>query len=404
MLRTGLRLQRDERIMFTVHRHWIAFAVRAVVPVLLGAGVFFFWASRAFSTDPLTPQPSLFDGTNLVLMLIMAALGALVAYVWFDWRNDQLLITNKRVVHEERTLALSYRYQTITLDRVQNVNVQQNGIQKLLNYGRVTIQAAAPSRPLIFNPSERPRALQAYLLGEIKREKREQDAKLRDDVVQRRIDPRSLPPDPWPEPSVAFMGPPDWWHTMFPFAPIVDNNTITWHRHWSVLINQIAVPLLALVVWIVGLVAVQQIGLLGGVVTSVFAVLLIAIVGYLVWQYDDWRNDIYVLEPARLIDIERLPLGLFENRREAPLSAIQNVDIESPSLWARTLGYGNVEIQTAGAAGNFVFDSVGDPRDVQRVVFAYQERFRKQGREREMNANLDLVELYLQRRGNQSGP
>jgi uncharacterized membrane protein YdbT with pleckstrin-like domain len=97
-------------------------------------------------------------------------------------------------------------------------------------------------------------------------------------------------------------------------------------------------------------------------------------------------------------------LGLFENRREAPLSAIQNVDIESPSLWARALGYGNVQIQTAGATGNFTFDHVRDPKDVQRVVFAYQERFKKQGREREMNANLDLVELYLQRSGNQRGP
>ncbi len=402
MLSTGLRLQGDERIMFTVRRHWIAFAVRALLPVLVGAPVFLVWAGRTFS--PNTPQPPLFDGTNLVLMLIMAALAAVLAYLWFDWRNDLLLITNKRVVHEERTLAFSYRYQTITLDRVQNVNIQQNGIQKLLDFGRVTIQAAAPSRPIIFNPSERPRIIQQHLLGEIKREKREQEARLRDEVVQRRLDPKSVPPDPWPTPRIAILGTPNWWQALLPFVPIVADNTITWHRHWTILLKQLAVPVLALGAWGVALVLLQGADLFGGVLALVFAVLLLAIVGYAAWQYDDWRNDIYVLETARLIDLERLPLGLFENRREAPLSAIQNVDIESPSLWARVLGYGNVRIETAGSAGNFVFDHVLDPKDVQRVVFGYQERFRKQGREREMNANLDLVELYLQRSGNQRGP
>ena len=390
--------------MFTVRRHWIAFAVRALVPVLVLVPVMLVWASRMFSNDPYTPQLSFFDGASLVFLLIMAALGAVIAYLWFDWRNDLLLITNKRVVLEERTLALGYRYQTITLERVQNVNVQQNGFQKLLDYGRVNIQAAAPSRPIMFNPSDRARVLQEYLLGELKREKREQEARLRDVVVQRRLDPKSVPPDPMPEPHAAIQGEPGLLQALFPFAPIVDNGTITWHRHWTILLKQIAVPLVALVGWGVAVVALQGANVLAGFLVPLFVVLLIAIVGYTAWQYDDWRNDIYVLEPTRIIDLERLPLGLYEDRREALLSAIQNVDVESPSLWSRIFGYGNVQIETAGATGNFTFDHVSDPKDVQRVVFAYQERFRKQGRERDLNATLDLVDLYLQRSGNQPGP
>jgi membrane protein YdbS with pleckstrin-like domain len=257
----------------------------------------------------------------------------------------------------------------------------------------------------VFNPCDRPRVLQEYLLGELKREKREQEARLRDVVVQRRLNPQSVLPDPMPEPRVAIQGEPAFWEALFPFAPIVDNGTITWHRHWTILLKQIAVPLAALVGWSVALVALQGANLLAGFLTPLFVVLLIVIVGYMAWQYDDWRNDIYVLEPTRIIDLERLPLGLYEDRREALLSAIQNVDIESPSLWSRIFGYGNVQIETAGATGNFTFDHVSDPRDVQRVVFAYQERFRKQGRERELNATLDLVDAYLQRQsGNQPTP
>jgi uncharacterized membrane protein YdbT with pleckstrin-like domain len=291
------------------------------------------------------------------------------------------------------------------LDRVQNVNVRQNAIQKLLGYGDVKIQAAAPSMPIVFKRSERPRVIQTYLLGEIQREKRQQEARLRDVVVQRRLNPSAVPPNPFPEPAFAIQGQPNVWQALLPVTPIVENGMITWHRHWTILLQQLAVPLLALLVWLVALWALQRAELLGPAMVLMLAVALLFVLGYTAWQYEDWRNDIYILEPSRVIDIERRPLGFFEDRREAPLSVIQNVNIDSPNLWARIFGYGNVLIETAGSAGNFTFDHVPDPKDVQRVVFAYQDRYKKQQRERDLNATLDLVDAYLLRQqGNQSTP
>jgi uncharacterized membrane protein YdbT with pleckstrin-like domain len=405
MQRTGLKLQRDERIMFSVRHHWIMFALRAFIPILVGAAALAIFFSRVFGTpDLLAPQPPLFDPLNLVLLLVALGMGSLIIYVWFDWANDLLIITNKRVVHEDRTPGLAYHYQTITLDRVQNVNMQQNAIQKLLGYGRINVQAAAPSRPIVFHQAEQPKVIQQHLRSEIQREKRRQEATLRDVVVQRRLEPATVPPDPFPEPQGAIQGQPNMWQTLLPLAPIAENGTITWHRHWMVLLGQLVGPVLALLAWLVAAWTLQRADVLDGVVIVLLGVVLLGVLGYLYWEYEDWRNDIYVLEPKTIIDIERRPLGTFENRREAPLGAIQNVDIDSPNVWARIFGYGNVLIETAGAAGNFTFNHVSDPKDVQRVVFAYQERLRKQQRERELNATLDLVDLYLQGRmpGNQS--
>jgi uncharacterized membrane protein YdbT with pleckstrin-like domain len=106
-----------------------------------------------------------------------------------------------------------------------------------------------------------------------------------------------------------------------------------------------------------------------------------------------------------LIELARLPFGLFEDRREAPLGVIQNVNATAPNLIARIFGYGNVLIETAGQTGNFTFDHVPDPDQVQRIVFEYVERFKWQNREREWNNALNIVEMYEQaRRGGTNQP
>jgi len=61
-------------------------------------------------------------------------------------------------------------------------------------------------------------------------------------------------------------------------------------------------------------------------------------------------------------------------------------------------------VETAGQSGNFTFDHVPDPDQVQRIVFEYVERFRWQTREREWNNALTIMELYQQARGSGTNP
>jgi len=89
-----------------------------------------------------------------------------------------------------------------------------------------------------------------------------------------------------------------------------------------------------------------------------------------------------------LIDIERIPF-VFEDKKEASLSQVQDVRYEIPSLEARILGWGHVYIETAGLARNFDFLYVPQPRAVQEEVVRRVGAFRVQQRMRDAQAQFE---------------
>jgi len=109
---------------------------------------------------------------------------------------------------------------------------------------------------------------------------------------------------------------------------------------------------------------------------------------------------VYQLTDDRIIDVEKLPLGLREERREASLSMIQDIGYEIPGVIANLLDYGNVFIETAGREAVFTFSWVHEPRQVQQEVFARMDAFREreQQRQREQRADelLDWFATYAE--------
>ena len=243
-----------------------------------------------------------------------------------------------------------------------NVRIE-NFLQYMLKYGRVEIQAAGPTAPVVFDRARRPNEIQVELMKEVNREKHEQERRRLVAAVQRRIDPQA-PPVPVPMVPVeqGLRSGSNRWQSLVPLGPVLEGNAIIWHRHWLVLLRSLLGPALALVLWLVALIVLPGLQLLSPASMTLALLLgLIAISFAFFWKYDNWRNDIYILEPTRLIELSRLPFGLFEDRREAPLGVIQNVNATSPHLLARMFVYGNVLVETAGQAGNFTFDQVPDP-------------------------------------------
>ncbi len=402
MARTNLKLQRDEREIYVTRRHWIAFVLRSWIPALVVLGAGGILVARIIGREPnfLGRQPSVLDGFNAVLALLLLGAILMLIYNWFDWLNDHLIVTNKRIVHEERTLWLEYEYTIIPLEQVQNVNVRiSNIVQYLLQYGIVTVQAAGPGSFITFERVKCPNDVQRRIMDEVKRQKRRQEQRHLRETVERHLDgapPPSLPPQGIDDTGVTGDS---IWRQLLPLAPIKQNDTITWHRHWMILLQRLAGPALALVFWLGLLWFLPLSGWFSPTVNAGMLLgSLILVLFYAYWQYEDWRNDVYVLEPTKIIDIERMPFGLFEDRREASLGMIQNVNATSPNIIARILGYGDVLIETAGTAGNFTFNHVPDPEQVQRLVFEYQDRFKWQQREREWSTTLNMLDLYLQSR------
>ena len=87
------------------------------------------------------------------------------------------------------------------------------------------------------------------------------------------------------------------------------------------------------------------------------------------WLYNfvDWRNDIYRITADRIIDSERKPLG-DEISKSAPLENILSMDYERLGLLGVLLNFGNVVINV-GAENKFIFYGIHDPARAQSDIF-----------------------------------
>ena len=82
---------------------------------------------------------------------------------------------------------------------------------------------------------------------------------------------------------------------------------------------------------------------------------------------------------------------------------MQNVSATRPSFLATLFNYGNVKIETAGAAANIIFENVHNPNKIQNEIFGRRDAFqrlqannaRKQQR-REYGLLLDVYKQALE--------
>jgi uncharacterized membrane protein YdbT with pleckstrin-like domain len=110
---------------------------------------------------------------------------------------------------------------------------------------------------------------------------------------------------------------------------------------------------------------------------------------------EDWRNDMFQLTDRLIIDIDRRPFGFGESRKQALLSNIQNVNAFTPGLIHTIFNYGNVEIETAGAESNLVFEDIPYPSVIQSDIFAQLENMLDEQRRRQRGTRHKEYALLL---------
>jgi hypothetical protein len=152
------------------------------------------------------------------------------------------------------------------------------------------------------------------------------------------------------------------------------DGTVTWRKHWWVLVRSTGLVSAALGACLAGWARTLAVG--GPVPARAWFVVGAVLAAWLVYRYEDWRNDLYVLTDEHILDVERRPFGLHEDRRQARLSQIQDIRHVVPNPVATLLNYGSVIVETAAATGSFTFDDVYNPARVQEEVFARIERLR----------------------------
>jgi uncharacterized membrane protein YdbT with pleckstrin-like domain len=110
---------------------------------------------------------------------------------------------------------------------------------------------------------------------------------------------------------------------------------------------------------------------------------MLGMFGWAVWEWVDWRNDIYMVTSDRLVDLERNPLGVIKKSVTAPLAAIQNVSYRQPNLLSLLLNIGDVVIETAGATGQLIFLSLSQPSRVANEILQHVENARERQRQQQ---------------------
>jgi hypothetical protein len=157
--------------------------------------------------------------------------------------------------------------------------------------------------------------------------------------------------------------------------------TITYRKHLFVLFQQVFLPsviflglLGLLVVRLYNLAVDPDLALIQTMtdgsrgidtITVSLPLLMIPVIGWWIYQYIDWTNDIFRVTSDQIMDIDRTPFGT-EVRRAAPLDNILGTRFERLGLLGYLLNYGTVYIDVGSA--QFAFEDVLDPAGVQSDV------------------------------------
>lgn len=355
--------------------------------------VLFRWeGGRLLYIDPLEAHP--FDLPNLILIVVTLLMIGLMFYLYIDWVDDYLVLTNTRVVYDDDQFLVRHIQQQILIDDIQQVSMRADSyLAHWLGYGKLTLRSFSP-RSLVFNYAANPREIEQQILAEVNKLRKAQSTDMLRQLIEDRVYHNKPPKQPGPAIHVHERAGPIPW--LFKANPEIDHEkeVVVWRPAWPFLAMALLRPVGTSLVVLIALVVCLRLEFLPMLWVSLVGVLaLLACVGWAFWIYEDHENDLYILTRQDITDVDKRPFGP-ENRRRAPLSAVQNVSFDVSYLES-LLGFGTVVIETGGAAGGrFTFNHVPDPRNVQATINDYLTDFKKREKERQFQDAVTLLHEY----------
>lgn len=407
-------MSKEERVEWFGRKHWYIFARSVAVVVVLWLAIML-----VFALAELVASWHMF-WVGLVATVVLLPW---VVWTYIDWQNDWHVITDQRIAHVEKVLLQFESRAEAPLDKVQNISTRQGLVGNALGFAHMSISTAGAHLGRVdFMWATQPELVSKVLVEQVRRFKlqhRDQEyqeiALALEARLEAKQDQAAIPPAPEGEtPPIPPQASPSkprrdvmsllsrgqgcsrilldtglYSFILRPHLPrlsvIEERGAIIWRKHWIVLLQNVLPPLVLLSMALAAtiLLVLQPLPGLSWVAVLLLALPLLAgLFFWLTWQYEDWRNDLYVVTPTDIIDIERTPFLARETRRQANLENIQDVHFVVPNFWASLIKRGNVVIETAGQ-GQFTFDSIYDPSVVQREIFNRLEVLRQRKQEAE---------------------
>ncbi|PJF26249.1 MAG: hypothetical protein CUN53_08670, partial [Phototrophicales bacterium] len=351
------------------------------------------------------------------LALVIMAAG--IAYLYFEWRDDALILTSERIVKIHNNLLTFTRSMSeIPLERVIEVRSEippADLMARAFGYGTVFIKTAGESGSLEVPFIPNPQAVQTAIFAE--RDRFQQLARQRSQLRVRADIERALGisdgagfsggaaslaggsvGDESGE-SVRRSGTQGLAIARTRFT--TETGETVYRKHFTVWLAHIAVPSIVLILGLIGIIAaIAGASLFGDTVAPVIALSLgVAVFLFgVVWFYIadwDWRNDTITINPQTITIIHKRPLWMQNEIDQISLTQIDNVISDVQGLVNSLLNRGEVRIFLLGAGKPKIIAPIYAPQELHAEISRRQAELKNRAQQRESQSERDAIVEYL---------
>ena len=387
----------NENTLLKTRRHIGAFLVRA-----LGIGIVILavWFVAATLAGLIAGFPAL-----LIALPATVLLGLLIAYYYIEWSNDELIITDRRVVNIQRTI-LNFKTQVneIPLDGIHEVNVALPAITdvvgRLLGYGSIIIKTSGDANNIRLDEIPNPKAVQQAIFTN---RQNYQQAKLEENRNAMRGElAKVIGGEPGAGTaadtgaSAGVTNRPG----LFTLEYRNEKGETVYRKHWLVLLAHL-IPASLLFVAGVTLLLINVVGPL-----IPLGVMVLAAVWFYIADWD-WRNDMYIVGDQTVTIIHRRPVFLQDQKDQILLAQVDNVVSDTQGFMNSIFQIGEVKLLLTGTDEKNAkrFTNVYAPQRIQQEISRRQDRAealkRQEDAQRQQQAIIDYLSVYHETVGTQ---
>lgn len=393
MLRTRFSWIDPQEVIYYVARKHVLFLWLALLPpIIVGIIVFAILIAIEIGLSSLGP-------------FILLGLSAMVFAVWMllayiDWGNDYYIITNRRILYQEKVILIYDSRQESPIEAIQSTSINTSLLGRFLGYGNVVIRTYIGT--ILFRDINRPDLVMSLIQEQQARSQTSQrraELAAIEQIIKRRI---SGEPEPTPAgragPPAARPGTMQRLLVNLLHLRYVSGASVTYRTHWFILLKKTGLPFLILVgIFVLSVARVFNLFTIISVPAFCGLNFLIGLIVFLwfLYQYMDWHNDIYIIGPEQIADVNKKPLG-HEERKVAPLRNILSIEYKRLGIIGLLFNFGTVYIRIGDQ--QLTFDDVFNPAEVQRELFhrlaakTYSDRQAQAENERQRMA--DYIAIY----------
>lgn len=363
----------NETVLLLTRRHWWAFGGKAVFPVILMALML---AAVVLARTPLVTLGM--GGLALIFP------GLLTIYLYFEWRNDSLIITDQRVIKIEQVI-LTFKTSVV---EVPLASINEVGAEipatdifaRLFHYGNLELRTPGRSGNIVMHMIPSPERIKDIIFQnrsqqqEIQQQQQRQHIRAELDRLLSGETEETMPTAKPRETSSVTTG-----QTGFSLARMkftLPNGATVYRKHYTIWLGHVLPPLLVLfAAFVLVTLRLSSADFQNLPLLLPFGLILLG--GFwLYWADWDWRNDTYTISDQTISLVHKRPLWLQNEMDEILLNRVDNVTWHKTGILQNLLNYGDVRLSLLGSdeAGVKIFGSVPNPNEVQEEISRRRER------------------------------